>query len=61
MSMKHCAFCERHTQFKRKVGGGDALLILLTLGFYAFVILFYRKRCTQCGATAGQSRRHAAK
>lgn len=61
MAMRDCAFCERPTQFKRNIGVGSLLLVILTAGFWIFAIPFYSPRCSICSASQTDSGRHQRK
>jgi len=51
MSIQHCALCCRKTEFKRVIGVGTLLLVLLTGGVFLLAIPFFTKCCSICGAT----------
>ena len=51
MSIKFCDLCERNVEAKRKIGVGSLILVLVTAGFWIFVLPFYQKRCPICTGT----------
>lgn len=51
MSIKHCKYCDRQVDFRRKIGFGTIIMILLTGFIWILAIPFYRKRCKICGST----------
>ena len=50
--MKYCNLCQRNVPTRRHIGIGTLILVLLTMGFWLPVILFYRQRCTICHGDA---------
>jgi hypothetical protein len=56
MEMNQCPGCVRLTGFKRNLGIGTLIMIVLTAGFWLLLIPFYPKRCIVCGITAGAIR-----
>ena len=49
MQMIDCPNCQKRTGFKRALGVGTFLMVLLTFGLWLFVIPFYPARCITCG------------
>jgi hypothetical protein len=49
MQMIDCPNCQKRTGFKRAVGVGTFLMVILTCGLWLFVIPFYPARCITCG------------
>jgi hypothetical protein len=49
MRMYHCSNCNKLTGFKRSLGFGTFFAVLLTFGFWTFLIPLYPKRCMTCG------------
>lgn len=52
MRAKHCAGCDKWTGHRRVFGLGTVIALLLTVGWWLFLMPFYPKRCVQCGQTA---------
>jgi hypothetical protein len=46
-----CTNCNRRTRFKKDLGWGTFLMIILTCGLWMFVIMFYPTRCLICGTS----------
>ena len=46
-----CANCGANRGFKRNIGVGTLIAIILTMGWYIILIPFYPKRCIVCGGT----------
>jgi hypothetical protein len=44
-----CKGCGRETGFKRHIGVGTIIAIILTFSLWLFMIPFYPKRCVACG------------
>lgn len=49
--MKYCQHCKRMVDFKRRIGFGSIVMIILTGFFWLLAIPFYRKRCKICAST----------
>jgi TonB family protein len=49
MQMIQCQNCGKLTGFKRNLGFGTIIMIVLTAGFWIFVLPFYPVRCITCG------------
>jgi len=47
-----CVACQREVAWKRKIGVGTLLLVLMTFGFWLLLIPLYPKRCPICLGTA---------
>jgi len=46
----YCHKCGRKTQWKRELGIGTLIAVIITVGLWAIVIPFYPIRCRECGA-----------
>ena len=53
MEMLQCSNCNKLTGFKRHLGLGTIIGILLTCGLWVLAIPFYPKRCIVCGSEQG--------
>src|ERR1035437_2529468 len=53
MEMMFCTSCDRTMGFKRALGWGTYLAIVLTGGLWLLSIPFYPKRCVVCGTPKG--------
>lgn len=49
--IRHCKYCDRPVDFKRKIGFGTIVMIFLTGFIWILAIPLYRKRCKICGGT----------
>jgi TonB family protein len=49
MQMLQCVNCAKLNGFKRSLGVGTVLMVLLTAGFWILAMPFYPKRCIVCG------------
>ncbi len=49
MIMEYCGNCKTDRGFKRDIGFGGLIMVLVTMGFWVFAIPFYPKRCIVCG------------
>jgi len=56
MQMEYCQTCGRKMGFKRLLGVGTILMVLLTLGLWILFIPFYPSRCISCGETLYSTR-----
>jgi membrane-bound metal-dependent hydrolase YbcI (DUF457 family) len=48
-----CQNCNSKRGFKRSLGIGTFLMVLITFGFWLLFIPLYPKRCLVCGQTKG--------
>jgi len=55
MKFEYCDNCGRNSGFKRNLGIGTLLMVLLTGGLWLLVIPFYPLRCINCGQKYGES------
>ncbi|MGD0293361.1 MAG: hypothetical protein ABSB30_05860 [Terracidiphilus sp.] len=53
MQMIQCPNCGKLTGFKRNLGFGTIIMIVLTAGFWIFILPFYPLRCIVCGLNRG--------
>jgi len=51
MRFLQCYNCGRRRGFKRALGLGTLLMIVLTFGLWLFVIPLYPSRCITCGGS----------
>jgi len=51
MTTKHCKNCERLRGFKRSIGLGTLVMIVITSGFWLLLVPFYPKHCVVCGVS----------
>jgi hypothetical protein len=51
MRTEYCGNCGYRRGFKRNLGIGTILMLLLTFGWWLVVIPFYPVRCIQCGVS----------
>jgi hypothetical protein len=49
MRYLYCGNCERKSGYKRSYGWGTFFMVLLTCGFWFFIMPFYPPRCMTCG------------
>lgn len=56
MLQMYCANCGRTMGFKRSLGVGTVIAIVLTGGLWLLAIPFYPRRCINCGTSIGQLR-----
>ena len=56
MQINSCPNCGKLTGFKRSLGVGTLVMVLLTCGFWLLTIPFYPVRCMSCGVTRGTAR-----
>jgi hypothetical protein len=54
MKMLQCPTCAKITGFKRNLGFGTFIMIILTCGFWILAIPLYPIRCIACGSDRGQ-------
>lgn len=54
MKAKMCPNCEAVLGFKRSIGIGTLILVLITGGLWLIAIPFYPLRCTKCGLSEAQ-------
>ncbi len=52
MQDRRCQSCARMTGFRRVLGWGTLLGIVLTGGLWFLAVPFYPKRCVACGSSA---------
>ncbi|MBF0487522.1 MAG: hypothetical protein HQK98_05115 [Nitrospirae bacterium] len=55
MDFRLCMNCGQQRGFKRSLGVGTIIALLLTAGFWLLALPFYPKRCISCGGTASSS------
>jgi len=56
MKTKHCNICNKQTIFKRHLGIGTLIAVIVTLGWWVLAIPFYPVRCTYCGEQRSSGR-----
>ena len=49
MERGYCSNCQKKVSYKRELGLGTFLMIIMTMGFGIFLLPFYPKRCKRCG------------
>ena len=49
MKALYCENCQKFTGFKRNLGIGTIIMIIITAGFWILLLPFYPKRCHICG------------
>lgn len=54
MQALHCKNCGQYRIFKRTIGIGTLVLVLVTAGWGLLAIPFYKKRCIYCGMELGR-------
>ena len=54
MKVVYCKNCGKVTGFKRTIGIGTLLAVLITMGLWIFTLPFYPKRCIVCGLSKGE-------
>lgn len=59
MKIGYCQSCARNTGFKRALGLGTVLMLVLTGGTWLFALPFYPSRCVICGCRYGHWKRVA--
>jgi hypothetical protein len=55
MEMIFCPNCQKLTGYKRALGFGTFFAVVFTAGFWLVPLLFYPKRCINCGLTKSDS------
>jgi ribosomal protein S14 len=56
MQINLCPNCGKLTGFKRSLGIGTIIMVLITSGIWLLLIPFYPVRCINCGLTRGTAR-----
>jgi hypothetical protein len=50
MKFAYCANCQAQRGFKRSLGVGTIIIIIITWGIWLFALPFYPVRCIVCGS-----------
>lgn len=55
MDVLYCPNCQKKSGFKRALGVGTIIMIVLTCGFWLLLVPLYPARCINCGTTRGSA------
>ncbi len=58
MKALFCSNCKKYTGFKRNLGIGTIIMIVLTTGLWILLLPFYPKRCVVCGLDIDRIRKN---
>lgn len=55
MQVQHCENCGKLIGYKRNLGFGTIIMIVITFGLWILVLPFYPVRCSACGISRGDN------
>lgn len=47
----YCNNCKQHVRYRRQIGVGTLILVIMTSGLWILAIFFYNARCPLCGGS----------